>query len=125
MNARKLSLQKSFTTQSGEQLNVAARGSLYDLQSQLKIGSQQQSISDKRPIGSSLGDTTTRLGPYATIAIAFYDGQGGVREVFVPMGLVGNSAIASPSGGATVDAEARTAIDAVLTLLRNCQIIQT
>lgn len=63
-----------------------------------------------------VGKTTgTKIGTEATQKVGFY-GETPVVQA---------GAISTPSGGATVDAEARTAITSVITALRNIGIINT
>jgi hypothetical protein len=85
-------------------------------------------IGDCYENGVTVGANNNFLNPDFTALGAFAQGTG-VYRIEYPMGhakfgkaidnrLVGIDGISSPSGGATVDAEARTAISALLTILK-------
>lgn len=114
---------KTSTTQSGRDPKTQFRGAAYDAQQQLRQGQDNRSIDTFRPLGAKAGDTTMRLGPDNTLALAISDGRGNWREAIIPCNLYGNTAIADPTGGATVDTEARAALASILSLLRNLTVI--
>lgn len=95
-NPRGLSIQKSTTTQSGEDLNAATRGILYDLQAQANSRTAQRGISNRRPAGTKRGDTTTRIANGNTVAVATYDSKGKFIEKVLPSDI--NSSVAFKTG---------------------------
>lgn len=117
---------KTYTLQTGKNdTDGLARNAAYDTQQQLRQGQDTQGIQNNRPRGSKAGDLTSRFGPGPTLAIAMSDGKGNWREVIIPMNMVGNDAIARPTGGGTVDVEARAALDSILDLLESLTVINT
>ncbi len=83
MKTRNLSTRKSLTTQSGANLNVAVRGSLYDAESQIRRGTQVVGYrGNKRPGGLKENDVTVR--PYESgVAVAISDAKGNTQEVIM------------------------------------------
>lgn len=87
MNPRGLNTRKSTTTQSGEELRVAVRKTLYNIDAQSQRSTQQQGITNQRPTGTKDGDTTTRLTPRGAVALAVYDSKSNYVEATIPPGL--------------------------------------
>jgi len=87
MNPRGLNTKKSTTTQSGQDLYVAVRKILYDIDAQSQRSTQQQGITNQRPTGTKDGDTTTRLTPGGNVALAVYDAKNNYVEATIPPGL--------------------------------------
>lgn len=107
MNARtrNFSARKSTTTQSGENLNVAMRGSLYDIQSQSRRGTQVVGYrGTKRPSGLKDGDVTVRSVDDTKVAVGISDAKGNVQEMIFSQDMTSYAPFQEGSGAPSVTA---------------------